>query len=109
VIGLIGRPPLGFGEALLFTRCRSVHGIFMARRIDVVFLDDELRVIRTFGLRPWRIAFCKQAAHVLEMRDGECERLGLMTGVWFTASSSRRRWSPSNQQAATAALMKEKA
>ncbi|MBI4897941.1 MAG: DUF192 domain-containing protein [Actinobacteria bacterium] len=106
--GLIGRPPLSYGEALLFTRCRSVHGMFMRRRVAVIFLDDGLYVRRTAVLRPWRIVFCKQAVHVLEMRDGECERLGLQAGDRFFASPSERRRARTNGRAAAATFVKEK-
>ncbi len=91
VTGLIGRAPQELGEALLFTRCRSVHGMFMSRRIDVVFLDSGMRVLRTARLRPWRIAFCKRAAHVLELRDGGCRRLGLAAGDRFIVLPTDRR------------------
>lgn len=107
VTGLIGRPPQESGEALLFARCRSVHGMFMSRRIDVIFLDSGLRVLRTAGLRPWRIVFCKQAAHVLELRDGACRQLGIATGDRFIVSPADRRRSHPRGRMSAAKFEKE--
>lgn len=79
--GLIGRPPPGPGAALMFFKCRSVHGWLMRYPIDVVFVDDAWRVMRVVRLRPWRAVSCRRAAHVLELRAGEAERLGLVPGA----------------------------
>ena len=69
------------GTGLLFPRTSSVHTHFMRFPIDVVFLDDEQRVVRiAAGLQPWRFAAAKGAASVLELRAGECARLGLVEG-----------------------------
>jgi uncharacterized protein len=80
-LGLMGTAALPDGEGLLFPRTRSVHTHFMRFPIDVVFLDDELRVVAIrAALRPWRMAAAKQARSVLELAAGECERLGLAEG-----------------------------
>ncbi len=42
--GLIGRPPLRPGEALLLERAPQVHTFGVRYPIDVVFCDKELRV-----------------------------------------------------------------
>ena len=41
--GLLGRPPSPV--PLLIVPARSVHTVGMRRPIDVVFLDDDLRVL----------------------------------------------------------------
>ena len=42
--GLLGRPPLASGEALLLTPCSSVHTCFMTYAIDIVYVDHKLQV-----------------------------------------------------------------
>ena len=79
--GLMGVAALPAGEGLLLPRTRSVHTHFMRFPIDVVFLDDERRVVAIRpALRPWRMASAKGARSVLELAAGECERVGLATG-----------------------------
>jgi uncharacterized protein len=79
--GLMGAAGLPAGEGMLFPRTRSVHTHFMRFRIDVIFLDDELRIVAIRpALRPWRMASAKGARSVLELVAGECARLGLAVG-----------------------------
>jgi uncharacterized membrane protein (UPF0127 family) len=69
-LALRRRPPDGW--ALLFPRCRSVHTFGMRFAIDVVFLDSSGRVIRiAAGLRPRRLARCRDAVAAVEVRAGE--------------------------------------
>jgi uncharacterized membrane protein (UPF0127 family) len=68
-------------SGLLLPRTRSVHTHFMRFPIDVVFLDSAQRVVRIVpSLRPWRAAAARSASCVLELRGGECARLGLREG-----------------------------
>lgn len=55
----------------------------MRYAIDVVFLDRQLRVLRVARLKPSRLLVCGAAAHTLELRAGECERLGIAPGDQF--------------------------
>lgn len=89
VRGLIGRQPLGSANALLFTRCNSVHGVGMRRPLDVVFIDRNSVVTSTGRLRPWRIVTDRQAVATLELELGEIERLRLGKGVRLKNSSKR--------------------
>ena len=85
--GLLGTSGLPPGEGLLFPRTRSVHTHFMRFPIDVVFLDDDLRVVSIApSLPPWRLASRKGAAATLELAAGECERVGLAVGVELAAA-----------------------
>jgi uncharacterized protein len=43
--GLLGRESLPEGEALVITRCNSIHMFFMRFSIDVVFIDKNDRVV----------------------------------------------------------------
>ena len=66
---------------MLFPGTRSVHTHFMRFRIDVVFLDDERRIVAIrLSLQPWRMASAKGARSVLELAAGECARGGMEGG-----------------------------
>ena len=79
--GLMGAADLPAGQGMLFPRTSSVHTHFMRFPIDVVFLDAERRVVAIrLALRPWRMAGAKPARSVLELRAGECARVGLVEG-----------------------------
>ena len=56
---------------LLLAPARSVHTCGMRFPIDVVFLDDELRVLKVVrSMRPWRVASARGARAVLELAGG---------------------------------------
>jgi uncharacterized protein len=79
--GLLGRKSLPSGQGILLRPAGSVHTFFMRFTIDVVFLDDELRVVAIAAdLRPWRAAGKRGARAVLELPAGECARRGLAVG-----------------------------
>lgn len=83
--GLIGRPPLAAAptpEALLITRCPSVHTLFMRHTIDVAYLDAHGCVVRCVErLRPWRASFGgHRAVHALELPAGTLRHLGIAPG-----------------------------
>ncbi len=65
--GLLGREP----SPILLAPARSVHTCFMRLPIDVVFLDEELRVVKVArALEPWRFAGARGARAVLELPAG---------------------------------------
>lgn len=45
--GLMGEPGLPPGEGLLIRPCNSIHMFFMRFAIDVVFLDRDLRILKS--------------------------------------------------------------
>jgi uncharacterized membrane protein (UPF0127 family) len=56
------------GAGLLIPRCRSVHTFGMRFRIDVLFLDDQDRVIELRrAVPPCRVIRCPGAMAVLEL------------------------------------------
>lgn len=84
--GLLGRPELKENEGLLISPCKSVHTIGMRYSIDVVFLSGAGDVVGVMKrLAPSRWASEKHSAHVLEVRQGMAEKLGLAVG-------DRLRW-----------------
>ncbi len=53
--GLIGAKPPPAGEGLLIPRCNAIHTFFMSFAIDAVFLDADMRPVKTVkGIKPWR-------------------------------------------------------
>jgi hypothetical protein len=89
-IGLLGRRAVAHDEGVVLRPNFSIHTFFMRFPIDVVFLDQDLVVVRIApGLRPFRTASCRGAREVVELRAGECERRGLAVGdrvAWASAS-----------------------
>jgi len=71
VKGLLGRDGLQAGHGLLIEDCSSIHTWFMRFAIDVVYLDDTLRVRKIVpDLHPWRLSASRDARHVLELPAG---------------------------------------
>jgi len=71
--GLMLKPRLSPGAALVIRPCGSIHMMFMRFSIDAVFFDRELRVTRVArGVRPWiGVAFGgRGAAGVVELPRG---------------------------------------
>lgn len=81
--GLLGRPSLGPGAALLIERCGAVHTVGMRFAIDAVFLDRAWRVVRIHRkVRPGRLMVCGgwHAARVLESEAGCLDMSELRVG-----------------------------
>ena len=79
--GLIGRT-LGDGEAMLIRPCGAVHTCFMGYPIDVLFLDEEGRIVAVAAdLAPWRFSsFYGAARCALELPAGTVARSGTREG-----------------------------
>ena len=69
LIGLMGRPGLEAGHGLWIFPCQSVHTFWMRFSIDVVFLDEQRKVIHLVeNLRPFRISkHLSKARSVIEL------------------------------------------
>ena len=87
--GLMLRRRLPEGRGLLLAPCNSVHMLFMRFAIDVVYLDEDLRIKKIVrGLTPWLgMSICFGAWGALELTSGEAERLKLAVGQKFTRGS----------------------
>ena len=67
LLGLAFMPPPPPDHALLIPRCRSIHTFGMRFEIDVTFLDERGRAIRTeWHVGPRRFLFEPDAFAVLE-------------------------------------------
>lgn len=86
--GLLGRRGLAPGEALWLRPCNGVHTLGMLFAIDVIFLDQELRIVRLVeNLRPFRVTLPQpQARSVLEMAAHSAARLQLKAGDQLRAA-----------------------
>lgn len=81
-VGLLGTSEVGPGDGLWIERSPSIHMFFMRYAIDVVFVDDEDRVIRVVErLRPWRIvAWVRGARDCIELPAGSVGPTGTVAG-----------------------------
>jgi len=70
--GLLGREKLGQGEALIIERCNAIHSFFMSFAIDVIFLDQNNKVVGlSSDFRPWQFsALYWKAKSVVELPVG---------------------------------------
>jgi protein-S-isoprenylcysteine O-methyltransferase Ste14/uncharacterized membrane protein (UPF0127 family) len=96
--GLLGTRRLETGHGLWLKPCRRVHMLGMRYPLDVVFLDDELVVVRAIsGLAPGRVSpRIGRASSVLELPAGTLERAGLAEGARVAIAperpAARRAW-----------------
>ncbi len=79
--GLLGTNSLPRGEGLWLVPCKAVHTFGMRFSIDLLFLDQEQRVVSSVsGLVPNRItAFYRRASSVLELPAGSLN--GISPGI----------------------------
>ncbi len=82
LVGLLGRKSLPPEHGLLITRCDSIHTIGMRFPIDVVFVDQDARVVKAIeSLRPFRVVFpVWHAVAVLELPAGTIRRTRTRVG-----------------------------
>lgn len=79
--GLLGYKTLQPGHGLWLRPCNSVHCWFMRFAIDVIYLDEQQRVLQIRAqLRPWQLSLHWPANSVIEMAAGECQRLNITAG-----------------------------
>lgn len=77
-IGLLGRKEYPVGNALLLEGCSSIHMFFMKFAIDVLFVDEQLKVLKVVEeLRPWSTADGPGAHSTIELPAGTARRLGI--------------------------------
>lgn len=81
-IGLMGRRGLAEGEALIIRPCNGVVSFFMRFPIDVLFLDQDRRVLHMLpNLVPWRTSrIVRGSKQVIELPAGMIERTGTQVG-----------------------------
>ncbi|HVE91561.1 MAG TPA: DUF192 domain-containing protein [Actinomycetota bacterium] len=79
--GLLWRPVLRPGEALLLHPCSQVHTFGMRYVIDAVFCDAQLRVVAVHTLPPWRLSRTyRQARCCIEAPAGSASAAAVVEG-----------------------------
>ncbi len=88
--GLWGLPSCHGPFALELHPCWAVHTFAMPRSIDVAFVDDDGRVLRSVPwLAPWRIARQSGACTTWELPAGSCEAFDVSRGARLQACDGR--------------------
>lgn len=74
--GFLFRPEPGPGEGMLLSPCQGVHMFGMRFALDIVFIDEEGRVVGLYpNLRAWRwTSIHPMAMHALELPVGTIDR-----------------------------------
>jgi uncharacterized membrane protein (UPF0127 family) len=82
LVGLLGKSRLEDGAGILIRPSSGVHTMWMRFAIDVVALDKDLRVIRTWQrLPPWRLTPVNFKTHsVLELAPGQICQFDIQPG-----------------------------
>ena len=82
LVGLLARPGLAPGEALVLEPCSSVHTAFMRFTIDVVYLDRTGKVVKVAPhMKPFRMGgVLRGSRSVIELPTGTIERTGTARG-----------------------------
>ena len=95
--GLLGREALDVAAALVLAPCWAIHTAFMRFPIDVIFVDEEGRVLRVAdSVGPWRIVATPRAYAAIELAAGAASaravsvgaRLYLRSAEGFASASS---------------------
>src|SRR3989344_2443257 len=70
--GLLGRQELSAGEALVITKCRSIHMFFMRFAIDAIFVDNQDRVVGLVeNIKPFCLSpIFLHSRYVIELKPG---------------------------------------
>lgn len=89
MVGLLNRSHVEPSEGLWFPSCSTIHTVGMRQEIDVVFLDENHRVVRTLcGVPPNRLAVsCLNAAAVVELGFGALASCDVLIGDTFRLES----------------------
>lgn len=82
MVGLLDCASLPEGEALIITRCNSIHMFFMKFAIDAIFVSkDNVVVGLVTGIKPFhlsRIYF--RSSYVVELPSNTIPKVGVSIG-----------------------------
>ena len=80
--GLLGRSTFEPGHALILPSCACVHMLFMKFPIDVVFCNEDWKVLKIAKqLKPWTLSpFVSAARLTLELSAGTVDKSELREG-----------------------------
>jgi len=82
MIGLLSRKSLSVDEALIITRCNSIHMLFMRFSIDVIFVDKSDYVVGLVErIKPFRLSpIFFQSQYAIEVSEGVIEQTKTAVG-----------------------------
>ncbi|MFA9397888.1 MAG: DUF192 domain-containing protein [Clostridiaceae bacterium] len=65
-------------DAILIKPCNSIHTFFMKFPIDVIFLNEEMKIVKKIeNLQPSKIVFpVKSSVMVMEFKTGSFKNMG---------------------------------
>lgn len=80
--GLLKRKSLPPGEALIITRCQSIHMLFMRFSIDAIFVDKNDYVVGLVErIKPFRLSpLFFRSKYVIEVTEGTIVQTGTSIG-----------------------------
>ncbi len=78
--GLLLTESLSPKQGMYIKPCSEVHSFGMAYALDIVFLDKKSNVIKLVGLPKRSVRRCRSAAAVIELSEGNIEKLGIKIG-----------------------------
>ena len=82
LMGMLFCDPARSDSGLWLVPCRAVHTFGMGKPLDVIFLDHELRVVKTAGRVPPFSSgiFCSEAYSAVEFFTAACKLSGVSVG-----------------------------
>lgn len=64
-------------SALLFRNCQSVHTCFMLFDLSLYVLNEDGVVLQIeHHIKPWRMRFYRQGAHIVEAPSSQLKKIG---------------------------------
>ncbi|MBU0468637.1 MAG: DUF192 domain-containing protein [Candidatus Omnitrophica bacterium] len=89
MVGLLNRESFSEGEALVITRCNSIHMFFMKFAIDVVFVSKENVVVGLVSdIRPFQLSrIYFRSSYVVELPSSAILSAGISIGDQIEISS----------------------
>ena len=87
---MMWRRGLGEQRGIYLTPCNAIHTFMMRFPIDVIFVGDDLEIVRVvWNVKPWRVVFGGPGTRgVVEVETGWLSRETVRRGV---RASLRRR------------------
>lgn len=89
MVGLLNCKSLPEGEALIITKCNSIHMFFMRFAIDAVFVSkDNIVVGLVQNIKPFQLSrIYFKSSYVVELQSNTIPRVGVSLGDQIEISS----------------------
>lgn len=72
LLGLMFRKEMNEEEILIFHRAGLIHTCFMRFPLDIIFLDNEMKVIKLCEtVKSWRVVGCTKSEYTIECEGGQ--------------------------------------